>query len=180
MVSTPTTAIISQLAPPGTYVGLLSWWPKLRASHPQNSRQASSSTLLDHIHQVRITNPMFHSPFSPSSHPSSAPLPSHPTRQKESRTGRHVATRTSLILPALRNTSILLQEVSMRKIRCGEKKKKNQNVNQQLPSNKSVSLSPTFFVSPSFGFYLNRALHRPITSPWHTSSALNSEPSRVR
>lgn len=27
--------------------------------------------------------------------------------------------------------------------------------------------------------YLNRAVHRPITSPWHTSSALNSEPSRA-
>lgn len=28
--------------------------------------------------------------------------------------------------------------------------------------------------------YRNLALHRPITSPWQTSSALNSEPSSVR
>lgn len=28
--------------------------------------------------------------------------------------------------------------------------------------------------------YLNLALQRPITSPWQTSSALNSEPSSVR
>jgi hypothetical protein len=28
--------------------------------------------------------------------------------------------------------------------------------------------------------YLNLAEQRPMTSPWHTSSALNSDPSRVR
>lgn len=28
--------------------------------------------------------------------------------------------------------------------------------------------------------YLNRDVQRPITSPWHTNSALNSDPSRVR
>lgn len=32
----------------------------------------------------------------------------------------------------------------------------------------------------AFVLYLKRARQRPITSPWQTSSALNSEPSRVR
>lgn len=36
-------------------------------------------------------------------------------------------------------------------------------------------------VSPCYEtFYLNLALQRPMTSPWQTSSALNSEPSSVR
>ena len=32
----------------------------------------------------------------------------------------------------------------------------------------------------NFFIYLNLAVQRPMTSPWQTSSALNSEPSRVR
>ena len=33
---------------------------------------------------------------------------------------------------------------------------------------------------PASRFYLKRAVQRPMTSPWHTNSALNSLPSRVR
>lgn len=39
--------------------------------------------------------------------------------------------------------------------------------------------SPSFH-SHAVPVYLNLALHRPMTSPWQTSSALNSDPSRVR
>jgi hypothetical protein len=51
-----------------------------------------------------------------------------------------------------------------------------------IPTPSLITLS--FFFSSQkqqmFRLYLNLAVQRPMTSPWHTSSALNSEPSSVR
>jgi hypothetical protein len=51
-----------------------------------------------------------------------------------------------------------------------------------FPTPSLITLS--FFFSSQkqqmFRLYLNLAVQRPMTSPWHTSSALNSEPSSVR
>ena len=47
-----------------------------------------------------------------------------------------------------------------------------------FPSNRSSLTNPAaVYLKVN---YRNLALHLPITSPWHTSSALNSEPSNVR
>ncbi len=58
-------------------------------------------------------------------------------------------------------------------MRCEIRKASN-----SLSDTNTVVPRATVIINPPL--YLNRALQRPMTSPWQTSSALNSDPSSVR